>query len=365
MLFPYTTGQIGGSHISGVALAGGLAERFGLRSIIVAPEGAEVLDVAKSMGLETLATREKPEWRHRPHRELALLPGRFAALRRFGRRTIVHCNDLASLQSWGVAARALGVPAIYHNRAFDKNIWPNRLVIRMARHVISISKVCDARLTYIAPECRSVLTNPFSTPLDTDFASARATLLRDLKAPDDARIIGFVGNFWPRKRPGLFIDVAGLLSTRDDRLRFVLFGRDGDISSAELQRKIADAGLTGRVLLAGFRLPPEANLAALDLLLMPAVAEPFGRTLVESLLLGVPYVAADDAGHSEIHARWGGGALVPRDAPAEAYADACRPLLDGPASARLPAERRHAIAAELTPIRHAGDVMEVYRKLLS
>jgi glycosyltransferase involved in cell wall biosynthesis len=365
VLFPYTTGQLGGSHISGTSLASGLAERFGLRSIVIAPEGAEVIEIARDMGLETMATREVAEPRHRPHRELMLMPGRFSTLRKFGRRTIVHCNDLAALQSWGVAAKALGIPALYHNRAFDKNIWPNRTVIRMAQHVISISAVCDARLDYIAKSRRSVVTNPFSTPLETDFDAARAVLLRDLGAPDDAKIVGFVGNFWPRKRPEFFIEVAARLAAQDDRLRFVLFGRAGDISVETLERRVGEAGLGGRVLMAGFRLPPEANLAALDLLLMPALDEPFGRTLVESLLLGVPYVAADDAGHSEIHRRWGGGIMVPADGSVEDYAAACRTAISAPDSVRLPIDRRRTVAAELTPRHHAADVMEVYRRLLS
>ena len=365
VLFPYTTGQIGGSHISGTSLAAGLAERFGLRSIVAAPEGAEVLEIARNLGLETMATRELAEPRHRPHRELMLMPGRLSALRKLGRRAIVHCNDLAALQSWGVAAKILGVPAIYHNRAFDRKIWPNRIVIRMARHVISISAVCDARLDYIAKSRRSVITNPFSTPVETDFEAARAVLIRDLGAPDDAKIIGFVGNFWPRKRPEFFLEIAARLATRDDRLRFVLFGRAGEISVEALERRAGEVGLAGRVLMAGFRLPPEANLAALDLLLMPAINEPFGRTLVESLLLGVPYVAADDAGHSEIHLRWGGGIMIDADASAEEYAAACHKAIADPDSVRLPKDRRRAIAAELTPGHHAADVMEVYRSLLS
>jgi glycosyltransferase involved in cell wall biosynthesis len=365
VLFPYTTGQIGGSHISGTSLAAGLSERYGVRSIVIAPDGAEVLDLAHKLGLETMVSGDPAKSRYRPDRDLLRTPARMALVNGLGGQRLVHCNDLAALQSWGPAARALGVPAIYHNRAFDRPIWPNRLVIRLARHVISISQACDARLGFLPARRRSILTNPFSTNVDTDAAAARAALLRDLGAPSDVRIIGFVGNFWPRKRPTMFVDIARRLAADDPSLRFVMFGRAGEISVAQMREKVVEAGLADRLLLAGFRLPPEANLAALDLLLMPALDEPFGRTLVEALLLGVPYVAANDAGHAEIHGRWGGGLAPAVDAGIEVYAEACRQVLAAPAVVRLPMARRRAISAELTPTMHAAEVMQVYAGLIS
>ncbi|MGT2514690.1 glycosyltransferase [Sphingomonas panni] len=103
-----------------------------------------------------------------------------------------------------------------------------------------------------------MLANPFSTPLTVDSAAARRRLLDDLGV-EDARIVGFVGNMWKRKRPEMFVDIAQRLAATDPDLRFVLFGRDGDVTSDQMRAKIAAAGLTDRFLLAGFRLPPEAR----------------------------------------------------------------------------------------------------------
>ena len=362
VLVPFTTAEIGGSHISGILLAAGLAERFGVRAVVVAPEGAAVLALAREHGLEAMPSGDVPRHRHPPHRDILRTPARFAALRRLGPRTVVHCNDLGALQAWAPAARLAGVPVIYHNRAFDRDIWPNRLVMRMANHVVSISQSCDARLGFLSPQRRSVSTDPFRTPLEIDPAPHRARLAAGRGDPDAVRIVGFIGNFWRRKRPDVFIDVAARLA-EDDRLRFAMFGRAGDITVDDLERRIAARGLSGKVDLAGFRLPPEENLAALDLLLMPALAEPFGRTLVEALLLGIPYVAADDAGHTEIFQRWGGGQVLPAGASVDDYAAACREILFSTASVVHPLAARRAIAADLAPAKHAEDVFAVYRRL--
>lgn len=360
---PFTTGEIGGSHVSGVELARGLVRGFGVRAVIVAPEGAQVHDLARKAGLETAATADAPRHRHMPHRDLLSTPGRLAMLRGFGPGLVLHANDLGALQAWGPAARLAGAPVVHHNRAFDRDWWPNRLVLGLADHVISISGSCDAHVDFVPAARRSTLVNAFSTPLEVDAGAARAQLLSELEPDDDARLVGFVGNYWRRKRPEFFIDVAQVLAGRDPRARFVVFGRPGDVTAEDLAARIAAAGLEGRVLLAGFRLPPEANLAALDLLMMPALREPFGRTPVEALILGVPYVAADDAGHSEIFRRWGGGLMAATDASPEVYADLAETVLRDPAAVALPLAERRTVAASLTPERHAADVMAIYRRL--
>jgi hypothetical protein len=60
VLMPYTTLEIGGGRISGTSLAQGLQRGYGVRSVVIAPRGAEVLRLAESLGLETLETNDKP-----------------------------------------------------------------------------------------------------------------------------------------------------------------------------------------------------------------------------------------------------------------------------------------------------------------
>ena len=58
--------------------------------------------------------------------------------------------------------------------------------------------------------------------------------------------------------------------------------------------------------------------------------EPFGRALVEAIILGTPVVATRGAGHSEIIGAWGGGVLANEtDTPAEA-ATLCLEVLAEP-----------------------------------
>ena len=141
----------------------------------------------------------------------------------------------------------------------------------------------------------------------------RAGSLRNKAVQRIRLLVGFVGNFWFWKRPDLFLQICSrLLQVRSD-CHFVVFGRSGDWTEHDLIRMAQDLEIADRVTFAGFHLPGERNIAALDLLIATSVREPFGRTLVEAAIVGTPYVATDDAGYREIWNTWRGGRLGPGD----------------------------------------------------
>ena len=138
----------------------------------------------------------------------------------------------------------------------------------------------------------------------------RAGLLRNKAVRRTGCWVGFVGNFWFWKRPDLFLQICSRLLQARSHCHFVVFGRSGDWTEHDLIRIAQDLGIADRITFAGFHLPGERNIAALDLLIATSVHEPFGRTLVEAAIVGTPYVATDDAGYREIWNTWRGGCLV-------------------------------------------------------
>src|SRR3546814_1274333 len=88
-----------------------------------------------------------------------------------------------------------------------------------------------------------------------------------------------------------------------------------------LRRRIAEKGVEDRVKPMGYRTPGPFWIAACDRLVVPAVGEPFGRTLVEAMLVGTPIVAARSGGN--IEALEGGIGLLVEPDDAGALARAC------------------------------------------
>jgi len=92
--------------------------------------------------------------------------------------------------------------------------------------------------------------------------------------------------------------------------------------AARLRAMVAELGLTDRVRFLGHRSDVPRLMQAVDVMVHPSIdPEPFGRTLVEAMLVGVPVVATDAGAAPDILERGRAGSLVPPgDAPALACA---------------------------------------------
>lgn len=368
IVFPFSGFDIGGSHVATFELATELRRRHGRRCVFLVAKESPIAAEAERLGMEVCDTGEleATSWGIRKRRSplyvLRRLPARTRVMRRFGRSCIVHCNDLHGVQSFGLITKAMGGKIIYHHHALNRMILPNRVLIGLADAVFAVSDICRRALSFIAPDRLSIVLNPIEVG-DVDRPAARARICAKLGVDPARTLAGFVGNFWERKRPLFFLQAAAILAAQKPDLHFILFGRKADYEVDELEREAERLGLTGRVTFAGFMMPAEDNIAALDILLAPAVNEPFGRTPIEAALAGVPYVITDDAGHAEIGRRWAGGRLVPIDATPEAFAREALAVINDPGSVVLAEEARQAVARDFSINAHAETVEATYRRL--
>lgn len=362
VVFPFTNEKIGGSHVSSFTLGTTLQRDHGVDVVVACPKGSLIEEVARERSFRIWPLDEKPAFRHGLVAEARLLPQRLAILAGQPRGTVIHNNDLSAQQSWGPAARLRGIACVYHNRAFNRPVLPNLLVMATAQRIVCISRAVEERL----PEWlrrRSVrIDNPFELPAEVDGAALRRRFAEEFPVAREGPLIGFIGNFAERKRPRFFLEMARAVLLEMPRAVFVIFGRAVDETQQDLAAFAAQLGIADRVIFAGFRLPVEENIALLDLLAITAVEEPLGRTPLEALMLGVPYVATDDAGLGETARRFGGGLLVPRGAGPGAFAATVVQAL----GTMLPdfTEERQCARDSLSAVSHAAQILKVYEALL-
>ena len=362
VLFPFRGSQIGGSHVATFTLARAL-QQAAIEGVVICPDGTAIMEEAKKAGLRTVSSGEAPTGRNNLVTDFSRISARRRILE--GERAdgcVMHCNDINSLRAWGLPARLSGIGVVYHHHALNRLWWPPHLLsLGYANEVLCISDITvNAMKRWRSNPVKEL--NPFELDPAYDCEAARKALLHEFGWRPDARIIGWIGNFWARKRPDFFLQVAAELYRRDPKCRFVMFGRDGDYSLAEIKRMAIKHAVDEVTAIPGFRLPVETNLAPLDLLLAPAPTEPFGRALVEAIILGAPVVATRGAGHSEIIGAWGGGLLSNEaDTPAEAAA-LCLQVLAAPDRYRLSGIARRKLAEDVTPQAHARRVLGVYER---
>jgi glycosyltransferase involved in cell wall biosynthesis len=183
-----------------------------------------------------------------------------------------------------------------------------------------------------------------------DFTAARAVARAQLRLPDDAEVIGWVGRFSPQKGPFSLVDVlTELLRTRHNAYA-VLIG-DGPMRSS-LEERLALEIAERRIRLTGVRDDVRALYPAFDLLLHTSRWEGHPRVIREALAERVPVVTARAAGTSVVSSdpRFGWELQHP---DRDAYLGAIGAVLDS-AALRAPIDE-----AALAPLRAVAD--EPYR----
>ncbi len=173
-----------------------------------------------------------------------------------------------------------------------------------------------------------------------------------------------VARLTQQKSIDTLIDALALLRTRGIDAHLRIAG-DG-IKRAELENQARAKNLTEHVEFLGMR--PQTELPALyasaDVFVLPSIREGMGLVLAEALLCGVPVIAADSGGVTDI-VRANETGLVFPERDAAALADALEKYARDPVLAAHLAEqgRRHVLATH-TPHGVAEQFLQVYESAI-
>lgn len=367
---PFTGEQVGGSHFSTLLLARALDPARILPILLVHSEGTVASWLRRHnvpFAMEDLPCREL--WGGGPAQRFAAIAGAATTVRRLIRHhriNLVHVQDHKAFQLWAIGCQLASCPMVLHWRKDYRNSYITRRLFMMTEQIICVSEFSRRNLPVAAQLKAKVVLNPFDTSIAVKRGPNARRALRDrLGVKADARILAFIGNLQSRKRPGVFVETVARLRREHGDVIGVICG-DGDANAVgALRESIANSDAAGGVHYLGFVDRIMDVLAGADILLAPAVREPYGRALVEAMLLGVPVVAAASGGNPEILEDRRTGRLVPDD-DVEAFVAACTELLDNPdsarrlgAAARDQAERRYSVQV------HAEEMMAVYDHVLT
>jgi len=123
-------------------------------------------------------------------------------------------------------------------------------------------------------------------------------------------VIGAMGRFVAKKGFDVFVTALGRLRSRGAVFRAVLAG-DGPERLA-LTRLARELGLLDLLAFPGWVDDKATFFASIDVFCLPSLHEPFGIVLIEAMAQGLPIVAGDSEGPSEILHGGIDGVLVPR-----------------------------------------------------
>lgn len=379
--FPFGGGLVGGSHISTVKLIQGL-DRTRYTPVIALHHGSgQFSEMLRSEGLDFVTLDDARFFGNsRGVPQPGGAQGIFSALSdqwalaRFLKQQnirIVHTNEGAMHVSWALPARMAGAKLLWHHRGTSDARGVRYIAPFVANRIVGVSDfaLSEVRRITAAARDRAVVYSPFDTEFEAvDRTEAHAALTSELKVEPTTRLIGFFANFVESKRPAKFIDMISSMARGRPDLPFLglMFGSPlvPGIES-ELMKQAEALGVTDRLRLMGFRYPSTRYMAGCDIHAVPAIGEPFGRSLIEAMLLGTPVVAAASGGNLEAIEDGRNGLLTEADNPF-AMAAAVVGLLEAPAQAAAIAETAAAIAVERYGVeRHVSQISAIYQALLA
>lgn len=163
-----------------------------------------------------------------------------------------------------------------------------------------------------------VIPNGYDLSVFEPNVSARDNLRSELGLLTEPTI-GFVARFNPLKDHDNLLNALALLSARQACPRCLLVGTGMDESNAWLTGRIAELGLSDRIVLLGRRDDIPSVMNALDLHVMSSSSEAFPNVLAEAMACGTPCVSTDVGDAALIVGETGW--IVPPETP-EALADA-------------------------------------------
>ena len=373
--FPFTGDVVGGSHFSVLGLLEHLdPARYFPVIVPQYPDGA----IARFFREHGMTTETPLRWAEMTYdrrvsltkmfRVIGDIPAQIRYLRSREYR-IVHSNDGRTHATWALAARLSGAKLLWHQRGDPEALGLRLAAPLLASRVVAVSRFASPRPgIWSAARKTQVIHSAFATDIQEDRDTARAALIEELGCDPSTLFLGFFGAFIGRKRPHLFIEAVAELARRYPArpIMGLLFGEayDGGETEWELERYAQDKGVGDIVRQMGFRSPGPRWLAACDVLMVPARGEPFGRTLVEAMLVGTPVVATASGGNVEALANGDFGILVqPEDAAA--LADGVEAVIARPEAARaLTLAAMKSAKSRFGDRVHAEQIMAVYDSML-
>jgi glycosyltransferase involved in cell wall biosynthesis len=170
-------------------------------------------------------------------------------------------------------------------------------------HIICISTAVedaiDLRSDAYTRCSKSVIWNGIETsnikvPSKDDIRNLR----NELEIPQSAKIILSASRLEPEKSVDLIVKAFALICRDNPNVIMVVAGAGSELTA--LMNLVTKLEITSHVRFVGFRTDVSSLMVMADAFVIASEAEPFGLSVIESMALGTPVIAANSGGPKEI-----------------------------------------------------------------
>jgi glycosyltransferase involved in cell wall biosynthesis len=282
---------------------------------------------------------------------------------------ILHCHEPKSRLYGAVVSKMMGIPIVATHHLWTGQNLRTRLVESIDAAVLHGCDKVVGVSNSVAESMRRVLVSSHRIeviPNGIDLSSFRDDLKgdevrRSLGIPRTAPVIGAVGRLDIQKGHDRLIEAAKKITDAGQEAFYVILGEG--VERPRLEALVRDLGLTGRVLLPGYRSDVRSCLAMMDVFVMPSRREGTPMALLEAMAMKKPVVATAVGGVPDVLTDGIDGIVLPENGVG--LSDALLKLLRDPAFAiQIARTGRRRVENEFSSVRMARRYEELYRRCL-
>ncbi len=291
---------------------------------------------------------------------------RLARVIRQATADIVHLGNGVRANFDGILACWMTrTPCVCHVKGFEKYSNRERWAARRVDALVCMTEAVRAHCTRHGVHGRT--THVVYDALDESaFAPQRAAaaVRAELGITNGSPCVGVVGNIQEWKGQAVLVEAMGRIIERVPKAHAFIIGgvhRAGTAYSEQLQQRVRELHLDRALSSTGFRADVADVMNALDVVVHTSVRpEPFGRVILEGMLLGKPVVASAAGGVPELIHDGETGFLTP-PGDAASLANRLIPLLQDAAMRERIGRQAQAWAREQFSLqRHVAAMSTIY-----
>jgi glycosyltransferase involved in cell wall biosynthesis len=356
ILFPFVGDSLGGSHISAISLIKKLPnEQFNV-SVLLYQKGilSNYLD-ENGLDYSVLTSNCGFKKSNILIKMISFIENNIYAYKYLSDKNqdVVHTNDLRMHYSWVFACLFKGVSHFWHQRsASSRGVY----LSYFSRSLVTITEYCKSTFPLMIKKKALVVNDPVSIDLSkcVKYSSFNNNNIK----------IAWVGNLISQKRLDTAIRVIANLKLTFPNVQLLVFGEKREPIYTEVKELIRYLGLTDNVIFMGVKTPIESWLVNCDVLLATAQNEGMGRSLIEAMLVGLPVVASDHAGHKEVVDNGVNGFLVQLE-NVEAYAQKIKCIIsDSKVKRQIVLQAKITAKTRYSESVHSTSIISLYYELI-
>jgi len=212
---------------------------------------------------------------------------------------VIHAHLPNAHSLTGILSKLTETPALatIHSRYLGMRDFEVHKLMQTHIHVVAKTAYFHALSLGVPPSKLRFIANGVDTKIfrpvaKTDYLHSIVNIV------PETRLIGYIGRLSPEKGPEVFIQVAGNVHKKLPNCHFVLVG-EGPMRE-KLKNDIDNLGLGNYIHMAGLQSDMSQVYASLDLTVSTSYSEGMPLAIIEAMASGVPVVATNVGGVSDI-----------------------------------------------------------------